>query len=49
MRTSVCLNAGAALYLYGRAESIEEGFSIASESLASGKVLEKVNQLRSFV
>lgn len=49
VRTSVCLNAGAALYLYGRAESIEEGFSIASESLASGKVLEKVNQLRSFV
>ncbi len=49
VRTSVCLNAGTALYLYGEAETIEEGYSIASDVLSSGKVLEKVNQIRSFV
>ena len=48
VRTSVCLNAGAALYLYGLAESIEEGYRISSETLSSGKVLEKVEELRSF-
>ena len=49
IRTSVCLNAGAALYLYGQTESIEEGYKISSEALSTGKVLAKVNQLRSLV
>ncbi len=48
VRTSVCLNAGAALYLYGIAESIEEGYRISSDTLSSGKVLSKVEELRSF-
>lgn len=35
----VALNAGAALYLYGRAESIESGFWLAKDFLASKKAL----------
>ncbi len=48
VQASVCLNAGAALYLYGVSESIEAGYHTALETLRSGKVLDKVNQLRGF-
>ena len=41
----VCLNAGAALYIYGIACSIEEGYRTCSEALKSGKVREKVEQI----
>ncbi|MDY3249395.1 MAG: anthranilate phosphoribosyltransferase [Candidatus Choladocola sp.] len=42
-RQAVCLNAGAALYIAGKAESVEEGVRIAEQQIDSGaamKVLE---------
>jgi len=41
----VALNAGAALYVAGVAESIADGVGIASDTLASGAGLEKLQQL----
>jgi anthranilate phosphoribosyltransferase len=41
----IALNAGAALYVAGVADSISEGVAIASEKLASGAALEKLQQL----
>ena len=41
----IALNAGAALYVAGIAESIADGVSIANEMLASGAGLEKLQQL----
>ena len=35
---AVALNAGAGLFLFDKAESIESGFKIAKEQLLSGKV-----------
>jgi anthranilate synthase/phosphoribosyltransferase len=46
LRDAVCLNAGAALYLYGRAESIKEGYRIAVEALLSGETSRKVDEVR---
>jgi anthranilate synthase/phosphoribosyltransferase len=46
LRDAVCLNAGAALYLYGRAESIREGYCIAVEALLSGETSRKVDEVR---
>ncbi|KGE71636.1 bifunctional anthranilate synthase component II/anthranilate phosphoribosyltransferase [Spirochaeta lutea] len=42
IRESVCLNAGAALKLYGLAGSIKEGYQIAKAALQSGKVARKI-------
>ncbi len=44
----VALNAGAALYVAGRADSIAEGVRRARETLASGAALAKLEALRSF-
>jgi len=41
----VCLNAGAAIYVGGEADSIEGGVSLAQEVLAAGKVKKKLKKL----
>lgn len=41
-----CLNAGAAAFVYGRADSIEDGYAMAKTSLEEGKVLRLVQKLR---
>ncbi len=41
----VLLNAGAAIYVGGKAESIEEGILIAGESISSGKAINKLEEL----
>ncbi len=47
-RDIVVMNAGAALYVGGVAESIEEGVKAASDVLASGAAAKKLTQLVSF-
>lgn len=47
-RDIVVLNAGCALYISGKAESIEDGIKMANESIDSGKALDKLNQLIEF-
>ncbi len=44
-RDSVCLNAGAAVYVAGLADSIQAGVSLASEAIASGLAKQKFEQL----
>lgn len=41
-RDILILNAGAAIYIYGKAESIEQGIKIAEEIIDSGKALQKL-------
>ena len=41
----IALNAGAALYVAGVANSVKEGVELANEKLASGAALEKLQQL----
>lgn len=43
-RTTVLLNAGAALYIGGKATSLEEGVKLAGEIIDSGKALEKLEE-----
>ncbi len=43
-RNAVVLNAGAALYIAGKATSMEHGVKLAEEIIDSGKALEKLNQ-----
>jgi anthranilate phosphoribosyltransferase len=43
-----CMNAGAALYISGYAGSYRQGTDMARQALASGKALEKLQQLREF-
>lgn len=45
-RNAVVLNSGAALYVAGRAESLEEGVKLAEEIIDSGKAME---QLEAFI
>lgn len=45
IRESVLLNAGAALYVYGAAESIIAGYSLAKAALEAGRVAEKLQQI----
>ena len=42
---AIALNAGAAIYVGGVVETIEEGFAKAKEVIASGKVRDKLNEL----
>ena len=44
-RNAVLLNAGAALYLGGKAESMEDGIVLAGELIDSGKAMEKLELL----
>ena len=41
-----CLNAGAASFVYGKSESIAEGYALAKQVLEAGKVLDLVRKLR---
>jgi len=43
---AVSLNAGAALYIYGAAGSIEDGYAFAKQALVSGKVRQKIEEIR---
>ena len=43
-RKAVCLNAGAALYIVGKAESMKAGVKMAEELIDSGAALTKLNQ-----
>ena len=47
-RNIVLMNAGAAIYIAGKASDINEGIEIAKQSIDSGKALEKLNLLRDF-
>lgn len=42
----VCLNAGAALYIAGKADSIQDGVALAKEILASGKAKAALEAMR---
>ncbi|MBO5488030.1 MAG: anthranilate phosphoribosyltransferase, partial [Eubacterium sp.] len=44
-RNAVLLNAGAALYIGGKAESMKEGIALAASLIDSGKALETLNKL----
>ena len=44
-RNTVLLNAGAALYIAGKAESIADGVKLAGEIIDSGKVLTTLEKL----
>ncbi|MBD5488956.1 MAG: anthranilate phosphoribosyltransferase [Lachnospiraceae bacterium] len=43
-RNAVLMNAGAALYIGGKAETMEDGVRLAAELIDSGKVLETLNK-----
>ena len=44
-RNAVCLNAGAAIYVAGKADSLAEGIKIAEETIDSGKAIERMNEI----
>ncbi len=44
-RDAVLMNAGASLYIGGKAKNIKEGISLAAEIIDSGKALEVLNRL----
>ncbi|MBQ6568726.1 MAG: anthranilate phosphoribosyltransferase, partial [Clostridia bacterium] len=44
-RNAVLMNAGAALYIGGKAESIKDGIALAAQIIDSGKALETLNKL----
>ena len=44
-RDAVLMNAGASLYIGGRAESMKEGVALAAQLIDSGKALETLNKL----
>ncbi|WP_409968966.1 anthranilate phosphoribosyltransferase [Bengtsoniella intestinalis] len=43
-RDAVCLNAGAGLYIGGKADTLEAGVRLAEQMIDSGKALEKLQQ-----
>ncbi|MFI3201651.1 MAG: anthranilate phosphoribosyltransferase [Eubacteriales bacterium] len=43
-RNAVCLNAGAGLYLAGKADTLEQGVRLAEELIDTGKALEKLKE-----
>jgi len=47
-RDIVVLNAGAAIYIGGKASRLEEGIELAKESIDSGKAIEKYEMLKEF-
>ncbi len=48
LEAAVAFNAGAALYVAGKAATIAEGAKMAADALASGAVAEKLEELRCF-
>lgn len=47
-RNAVCLNAGAAIYVAGKADSLADGIKIAEETIDSGKAIERMNEIVAF-
>ena len=47
-RNAVCLNAGAAIYVAGKADSLAEGIKIAEDTIDSGKAIERMNEIVAF-
>ena len=47
-RNAVCLNAGAAIYVAGKADFLAEGIKIAEETIDSGKAIERMNEIVAF-
>lgn len=47
-RNAVCLNAGVAIYVAGKADSLAEGIKIAEETIDSGKAIERMNEIVAF-
>jgi anthranilate phosphoribosyltransferase len=45
-RTATLMNAGAAIFVSGRADTLAEGVHAAEEALASGRALAKLEELR---
>ena len=45
MRNAVLMNAGTALYIGGKADSMQNGIALAAEIIDSGKALETLNKL----
>ena len=43
-RNAVLMNAGAALYIGGKAESMKDGIALAAELIDSGKALETLER-----
>ncbi|MBR1638515.1 MAG: bifunctional anthranilate synthase component II/anthranilate phosphoribosyltransferase [Treponema sp.] len=48
IRAAVGLNAGAVLYLCGKAKNLKEGYGMALKAIDSGKALEKLNEIQKF-
>lgn len=44
-RDAVLMNAGASLYLGGKADTMQEGIALAAEMIDSGKALETLKKL----
>ena len=44
-RDAVLLNAGASLYIGGKADSLKDGINLASEIIRSGKATETLDKL----
>lgn len=44
-RNAVLMNAGAALYIGGKAETLKDGVALAAKLIDSGKALETLNRL----
>ena len=44
-RNAVLMNAGAALYIGGKADSMKEGIALAAELIDSGKALKTLEKL----
>ena len=45
IRYAVGMNAGAVLYLSGKAKNLKEGYDMALESIDTGKALAKLNEI----
>ena len=47
-RDAVCMNAGAALYIGGKADSIGEGIKLAQQLIDSGAAMKKLEEFVEF-
>ena len=45
LREAVCLNAGAAVFIYGLATGLKEGYEMAKDALLSGETLTKTEEI----
>ncbi len=45
IKAAVCLNAGALLYISGKAKTLKDGYDMAKDSIESGKALAKLNEI----